>query len=196
MYCLVGERLLLVSTSDATRSKKEASQAAARSLVIWSAKIQRALERHQVTPSDRSSGSEEMEGKSISRGSRNRKQAGWLLKSMSSNRRGRTAKKPRTQTTRKRESFLKTSSAKKQLPADQSPSSFEGRRIAKRFDEGLFFGTIVSHRVDKRTTYWHVQYDDDDAEDLDYDEVLQQTALFESYSEQSLSDAISISDGK
>jgi hypothetical protein len=67
--------------------------------------------------------------------------------------------------------------------------SFEGdpkqhidKRIAKWFDDGnLYFGTVDKvSRQDEKDTWWHVEYDDGDQEDLDYQQILR---AFKDYEE-------------
>jgi hypothetical protein len=58
------------------------------------------------------------------------------------------------------------------LPSKLKPlgSSFVGVRIAKKFDSGIFFGSIteyVAANMSKDGEFWHVTYDDGDEEDFD-----------------------------
>lgn len=195
LYSLVGEKL--VSSPSAALLKKESSRAAASSLLEWSAKVQHASERHQVTPSDHSTPAAEDEGAQISEGSTNRRRAGSNSRLVFPDKQRRIGK-PQKQVTRKRKTSIKNQrSNKKQFPADLNPNSFVGRRIAKEFDEGLFLGEIVSFRKHKTTTYWQVEYDDGDAEEFEYEEVLLHTKRYESSrSDTTVSEANCISDGE
>ena len=47
-----------------------------------------------------------------------------------------------------------------------------GHTIKKRFSNGTFTGTIVGHSTEDNTTFYHVDYDDGDSEQLDLPEVL------------------------
>ena len=58
------------------------------------------------------------------------------------------------------------------LPSKKKPlgSSFVGVRIAKKFDSGIFFGSITEYiaaNMSKDGEFWHVTYDDGDEEDFD-----------------------------
>lgn len=192
LYSVIGEKLLFVSTRDAASAKKEASRVAARSLVISSSKIQQALVLQKNAQFEQPAAKAETEEKQISNGSSKRKHVGSSSVSslVSLDIDGQVKKKQQ-----KQRSVEKNQSQKKErLPCDQRPSDFVSRRIAKQFHVGLFFGTIVSYRSNRRTTYWKIAYDDGDSEELDYSEVMQQIHLFES--SKSNSHAICISDGE
>ena len=50
------------------------------------------------------------------------------------------------------------------------PSEWVLRRVGKKFDSGIYFGTImeyVSASMSQDGEFWHVKYDDGDEEDFD-----------------------------
>jgi len=61
-------------------------------------------------------------------------------------------------------------------------------RVAKRFDDDIYFGTIVKYippgedgEDDAEEEYWHIKYDDDDAEDLELEELEAGLELYKRY---------------
>lgn len=69
-------------------------------------------------------------------------------------------------------------------PTDVVPNTSIGRRITKRFSDGLYPGTITNTwKDDDGIQYWTVQYDDDDTEDLNFDEIKDALALHELHPE-------------
>ena len=50
-------------------------------------------------------------------------------------------------------------------PSNASINKHIGARVAKNFDEGLFFGTITKY--DDKADFWFVEYDDGDSEQYD-----------------------------
>lgn len=79
-----------------------------------------------------------------------------------------------------------TSSKKPRLSDKQElKSSYVGRRVAKRFDDGeVYFGEVTKwfrpDMVEGEVDLWQVTYDDDDVEDYEEDEIKQHIQLFES----------------
>ena len=60
--------------------------------------------------------------------------------------------------------------------------SLIGQRISKRFEAGIFLGTVTSTWTDDdHQQYWRVRYDDDDGEDLNLDEIRDSLALYKLY---------------
>lgn len=69
----------------------------------------------------------------------------------------------------------------KRARASPQQSDFIGRRVAKYFDEVLFFGTVDYIHKDEEddSQLWHVHYDDGDEEDFDYDQLKEALLLHE-----------------
>ena len=66
---------------------------------------------------------------------------------------------------------------------DSLLSSFYLQRVAKYFDGDIYYGTITTSKPfksDKGILLWHVQYDDEDSEDLNKEELIQAIELFKS----------------
>ena len=63
-------------------------------------------------------------------------------------------------------------------------SSFYLQRVAKYFDEDIYYGTITNSKPfksDKGILLWHVQYDDDDdSEHFNKEEVMEAIDLYKS----------------
>ena len=53
-------------------------------------------------------------------------------------------------------------------------AQFLNRRVCKKFNDGLYHGTITKmHKGPKNQTMWHIDYDDGDREDVYFEELLQ-----------------------
>ncbi len=53
-------------------------------------------------------------------------------------------------------------------------AQFLNRRVCKKFNDGLYHGTVTKmHKGAKNQTMWHIQYDDGDREDVYFQELLQ-----------------------
>ena len=62
-------------------------------------------------------------------------------------------------------------------------SSFYLQRVAKYFDQDIYYGTVTTSKPfksDKGILLWHVQYDDEDSEDLNKEELIQAIDLYKS----------------
>jgi len=64
------------------------------------------------------------------------------------------------------------------------PRSIIGKRVAKQFDDGLYFGSIEEYlpagTVDKfDNEFWSIEYDDDDQEDAPKEDILEMLKLYE-----------------
>ena len=63
-----------------------------------------------------------------------------------------------------------------------TPGTLAGRRLVKRFHDGIYIGTITDAWIDDdHAHYWTVTYDDHDLEDLNFVDVTESLALFEIY---------------
>ena len=66
---------------------------------------------------------------------------------------------------------------------DSLLSSFYLQRVAKYFDQDIYYGTVTTSKPFKSEEgilLWHVQYDDEDSEDLNKEELIQAIELFKS----------------
>ena len=66
---------------------------------------------------------------------------------------------------------------------DNLLSSFYLQRVAKYFDQNIYYGTITNSKPFKSENgilLWHVQYDDDDSEDFNKEEVMEAINLYKS----------------
>ena len=55
--------------------------------------------------------------------------------------------------------------------------------MAKYFDQDIYYGTVTTSKPfksDKGILLWHVQYDDEDSEDLNKEELIQAIDLYKS----------------
>jgi hypothetical protein len=67
-------------------------------------------------------------------------------------------------------------------PKSRDSKEFLGRRVAKFFGKEIFFGTIdFISRFDKEKVWWHVLYDDNDQEDMDYRQLKVAILLYEQH---------------
>jgi len=67
--------------------------------------------------------------------------------------------------------------------AQSDPRSLIGKRIAKEFDEGVFFGSIEEYLPagsvdDADVEMWSVKYDDEDEEDLPKEDIMEMLSLY------------------
>ena len=72
--------------------------------------------------------------------------------------------------------------AKESSPKLKKPKkAYVGDRVAKRFDDEVYFGTVNEfwYDSDDELELWRIVYDDDDTEDLPEDEFLEVLALYE-----------------
>lgn len=58
-----------------------------------------------------------------------------------------------------------------------NPNQYLTMRIAKFFEDFLYFGTV--HKYDPRTRWWRIIYDDNDREDFSFDQLAEALALYE-----------------
>ena len=66
---------------------------------------------------------------------------------------------------------------------DNLLSSFYLQRVAKYFDQDIYYGTITNSKPFKSENgilLWHVQYDDDDSEGFNKEEVMEAINLYKS----------------
>ena len=66
---------------------------------------------------------------------------------------------------------------------DSLLSSFYLQRVAKYFDQDIYYGIVTTSKPfksDEGILLWHVQYDDEDSEDLNKEELIQAIELFKS----------------
>jgi hypothetical protein len=52
-----------------------------------------------------------------------------------------------------------------------APKKCVGERVAKYFGKKIYYGTIAGYNNDETPIYWHVEYDDGDKEDMEFDEL-------------------------
>jgi len=79
--------------------------------------------------------------------------------------------------TRRNKSKISTTKKPPKRSVDKDGSAdYIGRRISRLFDDELYHGTVDS--FDASSSLWHVTYDDNDAEELDYVELLVAMDLF------------------
>ena len=72
-------------------------------------------------------------------------------------------------------------SMQRQMNHSEHGEQDKGLRIAKEFDEELFFGTVTSTRIDEHgQPLWKVVYDDNDEEELDKSEFSTYRKLYDS----------------
>jgi len=66
---------------------------------------------------------------------------------------------------------------------DVSPSTLVGRRVAKRFNTGIYIGTITEtwKAADTHEQHWAIQFDDNDGMDLDLSELNTAFELYKIY---------------
>ena len=66
---------------------------------------------------------------------------------------------------------------------DVSPSTLVGRRVAKRFNTGIYIGTITEtwKTADTHEQHWAIQFDDNDGMDLDLSELNTAFELYKIY---------------
>ena len=67
--------------------------------------------------------------------------------------------------------------------AQTDPRSLIGKRIAKEFDEGVFFGLIEDYLPagsvdDADVEMWSIKYDDEDEEDLPKEDIMEMLSLY------------------
>ena len=55
--------------------------------------------------------------------------------------------------------------------------TINNRRIAKLFEQGLYFGTV--NYYDNRRKLWRIDYDDNDSEDFDRQEIVKALQLYD-----------------
>jgi hypothetical protein len=85
-------------------------------------------------------------------------------------------------TTAKKSDGKRGREALEQGPKSRDPKEFLGRRVAKFFGKDIFFGTInFISSEDKGDVWWHVLYDDNDEEDLDYRQLKIAILLYEQH---------------
>ena len=61
-----------------------------------------------------------------------------------------------------------------------SPGTLVGRRVAKRFHDGIYIGTVTDAWIDEdHVHYWTVTYDDHDFEDLNFVDIHESLALLD-----------------
>jgi hypothetical protein len=93
----------------------------------------------------------------------------------------------------KRSTGIRTSKRSRGAPATrkdtisntvQDPTACLGRRVAKYFDEDLYFGTVKNVRTDEKGPMWFIQYDDGDNEEFEEDELLQHMSLYTDHEEE------------
>jgi hypothetical protein len=57
-----------------------------------------------------------------------------------------------------------------------------GKRISKRFEKGIYLGTVTSTWIDDdHHQYWRIRYDDEDGEDLNLKEIWEALTLYKLY---------------
>ena len=62
-------------------------------------------------------------------------------------------------------------------------SPFYLQRVAKYFDQNIYYGTITNSKPfksDSGILLWHIQYDDDDSEYFNKEEVMEAIELYKS----------------
>lgn len=80
---------------------------------------------------------------------------------------------------KKRKNNLHLKDLKKVPVTFNDPDDLKGKRVAKYFDQDVFFGLIKGHEKDEGVTYWQVEYDDGDAEDFELKDVGEGFALYQ-----------------
>lgn len=63
------------------------------------------------------------------------------------------------------------------LAQNNEPTSHVGKRVARKFENVVYFGII--DKYDGKEKLWHVNFDDDDEEELEFEEVLFALDLYE-----------------
>jgi hypothetical protein len=84
-----------------------------------------------------------------------------------------------TSTKRKNNDLISTTKSKKPKPPNplSDPSYFFNQRVAKYFDDVLFFGVVA--RFDKVEKLWQIDYDDGDEEEFNKNELMFHINLYE-----------------
>lgn len=63
------------------------------------------------------------------------------------------------------------------LAQNNEPTSHVGKRVARKFENVVYFGNI--DKYDGKEKLWHILFDDDDQEELEFEEVLFALDLYE-----------------